>query len=169
MRRPIAFSLLLLLTVAAPAAAARSYRVDVPKALAKQIARAKDKTDVAILLPSRLIAERKRLYGSGAAEQTGYTFGLGLIRGCGGANACSVATFSAERGEEPRLEREVALAGGITGYYQGLSCGASCSDPMIEWVQDDVLYSIQATAGTKKTERRRMVRLANSAIRNGPR
>jgi hypothetical protein len=36
-------------------------------------------------------------------------------------------------------------------------------------VEDDVLYSIQAHAGTKKQERKRLRRMANSAIRHGAR
>jgi len=66
-------------------------------------------------------------------------------------------------------DTEIPLANGLTGHYKGLSCGASCAPPLIEWVQDGVLYTIQADAGTKRTERRRIVALANSAIRNGPR
>jgi hypothetical protein len=37
---------------------------------------------------------------------------------------------------------------------------------VIEWVEDDVLYSFQAHAGTKRQEKKRLVRMANSAIRH---
>ena len=50
-----------------------------------------------------------------------------------------------------------------------MSCGASCASPGIEWVQRGVLYSIEAKLGTKKTERKVLTRLANSAIKNGAR
>jgi len=41
---------------------------------------------------------------------------------------------------------------------------ASCSPPSIEWRERHALYSIQA-----KVAKRELVRMANSAIRNGPR
>jgi hypothetical protein len=54
----------------------------------------------------------------------------------------------------------------MKGYYQPLSCGASCSPPAIAWIQKGVRYEIQANAlGGKKA----FISLANSAIRNGNR
>jgi hypothetical protein len=169
MRRLLTCTALLLALLAAPALAARSYRVDVPRTLAGPLASVKRQTTIPVLLPSRYIAERKRLYGFGSGEADGYGFSLATLRRCGGANACTVAYFTAERGATPTFRTEIPLANGLTGHYKGLSCGASCAPPLIEWVQDGVLYTIQADAGTKRTERRRIVALANSAIRNGPR
>ena len=173
MRRPLLLALALLLAAVAavPAVAARTHRVDVPAALAPQVKAAKKRTTIPVLLPSRLIAEQRRLYGGGGRDttETEYRLRLDAARGCGGANACSVAFFSAVRGGEATNPVEVALAEGITGRFRPLSCGASCSDPSMEWLQDGVLYEIQAMAGTRRTERRRLTDLANSAIRNGPR
>jgi hypothetical protein len=168
MRLPLLL-VLALLVAAPPAAAAKHHRIDVPRTLAPQLAAARPDVGVPILLPSRYIAERKRLFGSGGATEGGYAFGLAFVDDCGGANACSTAVFSAERGGELSAPRHVTLTGGVEGRFRGLSCGASCSDPSIEWIQDGVLYVIQAAAGTRRTERRRMIDLANSAIRNGPR
>jgi hypothetical protein len=171
MRRPLLLVLLLALVAAAPATAARTYRVDVPAALAKQTAAVERRSAIPVLLPSRLISEKRRLYGGGGRDATeaGYRLRLDARRGCGGANACNVAFFSAARGEEPTNEIAVKLPRGITGYFRPLACGASCADPSIEWVQDGVLYEIQAAAGTARTEKRRLTDLARSAIRNGPR
>jgi hypothetical protein len=169
MRRLMSLAALLLAVLAAPAWAARTYRIDVPRTLAGPLAEAKSQTDVPILLPSRYIAERRRLFGAGGGEPGAYGFSLAAVRRCGGANACTVASFTAERGGELTFTREVTLANGITGRFKGLTCGASCSSPLVEWLQDGVLYTIQADAGTRRTERRRLVALANSAIRNGPR
>jgi hypothetical protein len=168
MRRLLTCTALLLALLAAPAWA-RTHRIDVPKTLAGPLAEARAATSVPILLPSRYLAERKRLYGFGSGDADGYGFSLAAIRRCGGANACTVASFTAERGGVPAFKTQIPLANGLTGHYKGLSCGASCSPPMIQWVQDGILYTIQADAGTKRTERRRIVALANSAIRNGPR
>jgi hypothetical protein len=63
----------------------------------------------------------------------------------------------------------VKLRGGRTGYFKPLTCGASCSPPVIEWLEGDVLYWIQADAGNGRQEKRRLVRMANSALRHGPR
>ena len=54
--------------------------------------------------------------------------------------------------------RKVSLTGGRTGYFKPLTCGASCSPPVIEWSQGGVLYWIQAHAGTKRQEKKRLVR-----------
>lgn len=169
MRRPIALSLLLGLLAAAPAAEAKSYKIDVPETIAKRVERAKARTDVPILLPSRYIAEKRKVYGSGGATDTGYAFGLSTLKRCRGANACLTASFYAERGGTPAYKREIQLANGVTGYYKPLTCGASCADPEIQWLEDGILYGISAAAGTEKTEKRRMVGYANSAIKNGPR
>lgn len=61
------------------------------------------------------------------------------------------------------------LANQITGYFKPLSCGASCSPPSIEWLSEGILYEIQADAGSRRTEKRRLITLADSAIKNGPR
>src|SRR3712207_6127479 len=118
MRRPIALSLLVALVAAAPPAAAeaKSYKIDVPKVLAKRIDRAKPKAGTAILLPSRYTSERRRLFGNGGAiDGGGYSLGLAYIKGCGGAGACSAASFYALEGERPFFKKEVKLANGTTG------------------------------------------------------
>jgi hypothetical protein len=48
-----------------------------------------------------------------------------------------------------------------------LSCGASCSPPSIEWRERGATYRIQAKV--LGSERRAPAKLANSAIRRGPR
>ena len=171
MRRlvPAFLALGLLLALVPTGAAAQTYSVDAPKALVRQIAKSKATSDVPVLLPSRVRADRKRLFGRGTSTSTGYALGLDLTRSCGGANACALAFFSAERGGQPFATRRVQLANGTTGYFKPLSCGASCSPPSIEWVLDGVLYEIQADVGGRKWERRRLVALADSAIKNGPR
>jgi len=68
------------------------------------------------------------------------------------------------RGGRPSGRRTVRLARGRTGHYRPLSCGASCSPPSVEWRERHARYSVQAKVG-----KRELVRMANSAIRNGPR
>jgi hypothetical protein len=166
--RALVLALAALLLVPA-VASAKTRNIDVPKKFKALLVVARDKTDVPILLPQKYRTDAKRLVPSGSFARKRYTFSLSAIKGCGGATACFIADFSAKRGGKPHYQRKVSLTGGRTGYFKPLTCGASCSPPAIEWVEDDVLYWIQARAGTKRQERKRLVGMANSAIEHGAR
>ena len=162
----LAVAFLLLLPAAAPA-----RTLDLPTLFEDVLPQVKEQTEVPVLLPQRYRSRLRRATcpsGAGTPERL-------LARAspppanCGGATACFVADFSAQRGEDPHYTRKVRLTGGRTGYFKPLTCGASCSPPVIEWVEDDVLYWIQAHAGTKKQEKKRLRQMANSAIRHGAR
>jgi hypothetical protein len=129
----------------------------------------KAKTSIPILLPDAMPSDYDALYPSGAGSRREYSIGLAAAPDCGGANACFVADFSARKGGHPFGRGKVTLAGGRHGRFQPLSCGGSCSPPSISWKQRGVTYSIQANVGTKKTERRILVKMANEAITDGPR
>ena len=81
------------------------------------------------------------------------------------ANACAVASFSATKGRGRTATRKVTLANGRKGRYNPLSCGGSCSPPSIAWKERGVVYEIQTATAT----RAQLVKMANSAIRKGPR
>ena len=68
-----------------------------------------------------------------------------------------------------RGPRKATLAKGRKGRFKPLTCGASCSAPSIEWKERGIVYRIAANVGTKRTERKLLVRMANQAIRRGPR
>ena len=160
----LAFALLLLVPAAAPA-----RTLDLPTLFEDVLPKVAAKTEVPVLLPQRYRSDSETNVAGGHGRRRGYTLSIAAMAGCGGATACFVADFSAQRGEDPHYTREVSLTGGRTGYFKPLTCGASCSPPAIEWVEDDVLYSIQAHAGTKRQEKKRLSRMANSAIRHGAR
>jgi hypothetical protein len=160
----LALALLLVLPAAAPA-----KTLDIPTLFENVLPKVNEKTEVPVLLPQRYRSDSETNVASGQGRKRGYSLSVASVRGCGGATACFIADFSAQRGEDPHYTREVELIGGRTGYFKPLTCGASCSPPVIEWVEDDVLYSIQAHAGTKRQEKKRLVRMANSAVRHGPR
>lgn len=160
----IAVAALLLAPAAAPA-----KTIDLPDLFANVLPRVKAKTNVPVLLPQRYVSDSKKNVPTGRASKRAYTLSIGAIRHCGGATACFVADFAAKRGAKPSFTRKVRLVGGRTGYFKPLTCGASCSPPMLEWRQGGVLYWIQAHAGTAGQEKRRLRRMANSAIRHGPR
>ena len=152
----------LLLAVLAPAASARE--IDVPKRFATQVERARTQTTVPILLPQTMRADFRRFFPEGRARLNTWRFDVGAVRGCHQATACFIAEFRASRDGRPSGRRTVELARGRTGHFHPLSCGASCSPASIEWHERGALYSIQA-----KVAKRELVRMADSAIRNGPR
>jgi hypothetical protein len=165
------FLLTLLAVLLAPvaSASAATYIFDVPELVERPLNAVKKTAKIDVLLPSRLTSEHRRLYSQGRGRARSYRFDIGAVKGCGTATACFVASFRARRGGKPTNPRKVELRGGRRGYYRPLKCGASCAAPSLQWVQDRVLYTIEAKLGTKKTERRILIRLANSAIANGAR
>ena len=164
MRRAAPLIALLLLAVLAPATGAATRSIDLTELFATQLERARVQTDVAILLPQTMNSDFRRHYPEGRARPNAWRFDIGAARDCNQATACFVAEFKAVRDGRPSGRRAIRLNRGRTGYYRPLSCGASCSPPSIEWRERHALYSIQA-----KVPRRELVRMANSAIRNGPR
>ena len=169
--RPIRLAALTLTALFALAAVAPAAVYDVKQVLRADLPRVAKKTDVPIRLPSRMNLDYgKSVYGSGSASKNRYSLGISGAPKCG-ANACFLADFGGERGGTPAFKKTVRLTDGITGYYKPLTCGGSCSPPLIQWLQDGFLYSIQAKLGTagRTKQRRAMVRAANSAIRSTPR
>jgi len=114
----------------ATAAWAKTY--DIPAALGTSLERTDTKTPLAILLPSRLALDYSgKTYASGTGGRNSYGLSLAGAPNCG-ANACFLVSFGATRGGTPSFRRTVALRGGRTGYFKPLTCGGSCSPPMIE-------------------------------------
>jgi len=158
-------------TLLASAVVAFAKTYDVPGALGAALQRTDDRTPLAILLPSRLALDFDgRTYASGNGSSRSYGLSLTGAPNCG-ANACLLVTFKAERGGRPQFRRTVALRGGRTGYFKPLTCGGSCSPPIIQWVSRGNLYTIQAKVpdSTDAGQRRRLVTAANSALAAGPR
>jgi hypothetical protein len=163
------FLLIVLVALCAPAtASAATYIYDVPNLVERPLKAVKKATSIDVLLPSQFTSDRPKLYSEGRGRGGTYRFDIGAVRRCGGANACFIASFRARRGGTPSNPRKVALRD-RRGYFQPLRCGASCAPPSIQWVKKGVLYTIEGKFGTKQTERRVLVRLANSAIRRGAR
>ena len=148
--------------LSAPAASART--IDVPKRFATQLERAHAQTEVPILLPQKMNADFRRFFAEGRATAHAWRFDLAAARDCNQANVCFVAEFKAVRDGRPSGRRTIRLNRGRTGYYHRGTCRAYCTPPSIEWRERHALYSIQA-----KVTKRELVRMANSAIRNGPR
>jgi hypothetical protein len=156
--------------VLAPSAAA--VPVDVPEALEPALGRVHARTQVPILLPDRLDLDFDgRLYASGSGGRRSWSLSLAGAPNCGGATACFLASFSARRGGTPAYRTRVALRGGIPGWFKPLTCGASCSPPVLQYRRRGVLYEIAAKVpdSSAAAARARLVRAANAALRVGPR
>ena len=149
------------------AAAASMHTFDVPKLLGDRIDEARQRGGIAVLVPQTIKSEFKKLYATTLPAAEGrYAFAIGASRNCTGASVCGVANFYAIKGDKPAGGRKVDLAKGRTGHYHRSKCGANCSFPRIEWRERKTLYTIEYK---ESSGRRNMVRLANSAIRKGPR
>src|SRR4051794_7121424 len=170
MRALITATLAALLLVPATASA-RTIDVDVPAAFANVLPKVKAKTVVPVLLPDTMpFDDSIKLFAESSARSKAWRLDLAGAKHCRQASSCFVAEFSARRHGKPSGPRKVELRGGRTGFFQPLSCGASCSPPSISWHQHGAAYFIQAKVGsTNKSEKRILVRMANQAIRAGRR
>lgn len=156
--------------VAVPALAASEGDVNVPAKFSKLIPKVKQKSGLAVRLPSKIhvFLNPSKTYAAGSSTRESYFLELDAAKQCHGANACFLASFSGKRGGTPAFRSTVSLTRGITGYFKPVTCGASCSPAFIQWKEHGVLYEIE-NKGVGKNEKRSMKRLANSAIRGGNR
>jgi len=161
-------------------------RPQVAEPLRAIVGQIKQQTSVPIFLPSTLPAtlQQQPLYVSGAATTDGYQIALTSRPDCG-ANSCFVGSFEAQRGGEmtrahapadapPDHDKFILLVNGIRAHYKPLTCGGSCSPPIVEWMSDGVLYRIQfdvewRTKLAVNEVERLMVAMANSSIEAGAR
>lgn len=161
MRRTLLLVLLVSAVAVVPAVAASS--VDVPAKLKSVLPKVRSKSGIPVRLPSSLDAGVRPSRVHGAVEEVSsgqYHLSLGAARGCHEATACFVAAFFGRLD----IKRKVSLARGISGRFRPMSCGASCGPAEVQWKQGSVAYAIQF-----KGSKRKLVALANSAIRGGAR
>jgi hypothetical protein len=165
-RRPIIAALLLVGLLLAPAAEAR---MTLPALFTRQIRAIKGVArPPAVLLPATMPLDAAHLYASGGRSGSGYDLAIGAVRGCGGADACFVAEFTASR-TTAVFGRRVKVRGASRAGFAPLSCGASCSPPQIDFVVRGVRYTIQANLRTSRGDRAALVQAAQDAIAAGPR
>ena len=145
------------------------HNADLNALFAKALPRVEAKTRIPVLMPDTLPTEIDPLYASSFATKKTYFLDLAGAPHCGGATACFEAEIRGEKGGTPFGPKPVALARGRHGHFKPLTCGGSCSPPSIAWKERGATYTIQANVGNKHTERRILVKMANEAIRRGPR
>jgi hypothetical protein len=157
--------------VAVPALAASSpKKVDVPHKFRKHIPKVKERSGLPVLLPEKLYTgvRPSKVFPESSSKEGTYFLALSHVRNCHFANACFIASFDAQRGGKFSFKRKVKLTHGIHGRWNPIQCGASCAPAFIQWKQFGVLYTIEDKA-VGKHQTRWMQKIANSAIRNGPR
>jgi hypothetical protein len=150
-------------------ALAGAHDADLNALFADALPQAKAKTRVAVLLPDAMPTDAKHLFADHWETRKTYTLSLADVPDCGEATACFEAEFRGEKGGAPFGSERVALARGRHGRFKPLSCGASCSPPAISWRERGATYTIQANVGRRGTDRRILTKMANEAIRRGPR
>jgi hypothetical protein len=139
-----------------------------PGLLTPAVADVKQQTPLPILLPNTMQMDVDPLYATGVGSAKEYSIGISSVKHCG-ANACFIADFEARKGGKPWGTRKATLAGGVKGRYTPLSCGGSCSPPILEFKLKGVTYRIQGSFGPAKRNRANIVKMANEAITQGPR
>jgi hypothetical protein len=150
-------------------AAATTAIALLPGVLTNTVAEDKQQTPLPILAPNNFYSDFDPVYPYGSGDKRSYDLGVAAAPDCGGANACFAASFSAVKGGKPYGRGKVTLTKGRHGRYQPLGCGASCSPPSISWKERGVTYTIQAKVVGKQSDRALLVKMANEAIRQGPR
>jgi hypothetical protein len=150
-------------------ALAGAHDADLNALFAGALPQAKAKTRIAVLFPDALPTDAKRLYADHWETRRTYTLSLADVPDCGEATACFEAEFRGEEGGTPFGSRRVTLARGRHGRFKPLGCGASCSPPAISWRERGATYTIQAKVVGKGSDRSLLTRMANQAIRRGPR
>jgi hypothetical protein len=121
-----------------------------------------------VLLPRTMPLDAKHRWPSGGPDGSAYELSIGAVRHCSGANACFVAEFTAAKASSV-FGKRVHVRGATRAGFTGLSCGASCSPPQIDFVVKGIRYTIQANLKSSHGNRATLIDAAQSAISAGPR
>lgn len=133
------------------------------------LASLKQKTPLQIALPTSIeIPAPLKLYAYiEKADTSSYFIELDFAPDCKGSTVCRYGSLAGEvvgLNPQPLKGQKVPLVGGVTGYFTEATCGASCGDATLSWEQGNVRY----TVGSKAAKLDTLVKIANSAISNGP-
>jgi len=158
--------------VACLAAAPAEAKVrNIPDVLGSNLAKLTASTPLDVLLPETLpFGYGGKVFTTVSGGAKSWSASFAGAKDCLGANACTLGEVLARKGAKHFNQHPVKLRGGVAGFFQPTSCGASCAPPSIEFKVDGVLYEIQAKVAQKgRTERQILIAAANSALAHGPR
>jgi len=140
--------------------------------LASVLPDVKHKTQIPVLLPAHLPPLLgKSLFAATEAEPGRYTIRLESERECHQAESCFLGVLSAQKGGAFSFPEAVSIGRIGQGRFKPVTCDGLCTPPAIEWRLNGVLYTAQLTLRSRDDRERRteMIRLAEDAIRSGPR
>ena len=166
-------TLTLLIALAAVSVFAETHP-PVTAPLRSALVRAKQVTNVPILLPSSLpalIEGDTTLVSFGDGNKDSYDISLYQSDGDGGTTIF-VGDFTGDvHYKHAPNGRPVRLIDHVTGHFLPRSCGGSCAPSSIEWSVKGIHYKIQLKFGfdNERVEQETMVDAANSAIAAGAR
>lgn len=124
-------------------AAAAASAVSVVQLLGSRVAAVKRRDGgVPVLLPTTMPLPRPD-YEASRAHNGGYGLEIDGEEPCDGANVCLYALFTGQRGGK-LFGKPVKLSHGIQGRFADIQCGAACSPASIDWIENGVLYTIEA-------------------------
>jgi len=160
---------------ATTAAAHEATAVSVVRLLAARITSVKRHDGgVPVLLPTTMPLQRPD-YTASSASVGRYRLEIDGAEPCGGANVCLFALFTGLRGGR-EYGSPIRLSHGIRGGYADIQCGAACSPASLDWVENGVLYTIEANPSVEyhpgvptDTVRAAFVAAADQAIAAGAR
>ena len=143
--------------------------VDLPKLFDGELARIGPKTSVPILLPQTMPDEFDEYFPTGFGRERRWGLQLGAAKGCGGATACFIASFSGRKGGKPFGERRVKLARGRVGRFQPPRAAGPAPRPRSSGGSAERPTPSRPRWRPRRPRLRVFKRMANSAIRRGPR
>jgi hypothetical protein len=168
--RILAAALLAAGVCAATGVAGTGRSVNLLTTFKTQLGQIKRASQVPVLLPASLpILDNLKVYPTGGATKTGWDLELAFAPRCGGANACFLASFTADRGRKLPGKANAHLAGEDPAFFQKSTCGASCAPESLSFVHEGVLYGWQDKSVTRADAKAFLVKLANQAVAAGPR
>lgn len=106
----------------------------------------------------------EKIYLNWSADNNSYNVNFDYTSDCGGATACNMGSFSANRGAQIQSKsyysedeyQYIKLNNGYSAIFIN-TCGASCS-ALVEWKVNGVVYSVYLKNGTKEE----IMKIANS-------
>ncbi|MBD1827558.1 hypothetical protein NDI47_19430 [Microcoleus vaginatus GB1-A2] len=125
----------------------------------------KGKTQVPILIPSRIPIPLKLYYRS-QAEAGSYSISMETTADCRGTTVCTFGSIQGQKGGDfttkvegvTKTLKNVKLAGGVKGVFHN-GCGAYCT-ATLEWKTQGFMYTVAIKNGRESD----LIFIANSAI-----
>jgi hypothetical protein len=131
---------------------------DVIEGLSEHIAQLSEAQKLPVAFPQLIPKDEARAHYYASSEvftkdgvSSGYIISIGYTNDCNGVHVCTIGYVRANKDGEPELFKDrdnnditesVMLADNIQGYFTPGHAMGSYFPPMLQWQQDDVLFTI---------------------------